>query len=178
MKIVIINLTLAILEEIKLTPLKKHVFKRPGNFVRYIVHPDPGRDSRYNYEATKDDLKFIEEYKDSPFTIEEFEKIINFFEAENIDSEETVKSFNFMLIRTNEPIIKNKSEIAEKTYEYWRQLRTNRGGKKGLLKKYWMPPDPLNTDPKVTFRRCTEEKRNLRRNRKYDEDYLKKVIKL
>jgi hypothetical protein len=53
-------------------------------------------------------------------------------------------------------------------------LRTN-AGEKGLLRKYWKAPDPSNNDPKVTFRRVKDEKRNLRRNRKYDEDFMLKV---
>jgi hypothetical protein len=44
-----------------------------------------------------------------------------------------------------------------------------------LLKKYWKAPDPTNNDPKVTFRRLKDEKRNLRRSRKYDEEFLTKV---
>ena len=66
-------------------------------------------------------------------------------------------------------------KAAERVYEYWKDVRARLGGKKGLLKKYWKAPDPTNNDPKVIFRRLKDEKRSLRRNRKYDDDYLKKV---
>jgi hypothetical protein len=53
-------------------------------------------------------------------------------------------------------------------------LRAERGHKP-LLKRYWKAPDPTNSDPRVTFRRYRDEKRVLRRTRKYDEEYLKKA---
>lgn len=161
--------------EIKAKPLKKHEYKRPGNFLRYIVYPDPELDKRYDYEATQDDLLFLTELKGSPFTLNDFEQMINFFEKENADSEETVKPFSVIIKKAKNPIMDNHPVPAERVYEYWKQVRSNRGGMKGLLKKYWKAPDPMNNDPKVTFRRLKEEKRILRRNRKYDEDYLKKV---
>lgn len=158
--------------------MKKHEFARPGNFVRYIVQPEPDRDSRYNYEATQDDMLFLTEFKGSPLSISDFEKMIDFFEKENADAEETVKIFNVIFSKAEDVFIRRNPDIAERVYEYWKQLRTSRGGKKGLLKKYWRAPDPMNNDPKVTFRRSKDEKRNLRRNRKYDEEYLKKVINI
>lgn len=120
-------------------------------------------------------MKYVAEYKGSPFTVLEFEEMINLFERENADAEDLVKSYKVILNNTMNAIIRRDPEAAEKTYEYWKKLRTNLGGKKGLLRKYWKPPDPMNVDPKVTFRRSTEEKRNLRRYRKYNEEYLKKV---
>lgn len=156
--------------------MKNHEFKRPANFMRYVVHPDPALDSRFNYEVTQEDLKYIEDCKEPTFTTIEFEKLFNLFEAENMDSEEAVKPFNAIIPKIGDESLRRNPEIAAKTYEYWKELRTNRGGKKGLLRKYWKPPDPMTNDLRVSFRRCTEEKRNLRRNRKYDDDFLKKVI--
>lgn len=43
------------------------------------------------------------------------------------------------------------------------------------MRKYWRPPDPTNCNPRVIFRRIKEEKRALRKSRKYDEEYLRKV---
>ena len=107
--------------------------------------------------------------------IEDFEKMINFYEKKNIDVEETVKSFDLVLTQTNDHTIRGNPELSRKVYDYWKEVRESRGGKRGLLRKYWKAADPMNNDPKVTFRRSKDEKRNLRRTRKYDEDYLKQV---
>lgn len=163
-------------EEIANKPLKKHEFRRGGNYLRHFVQPDPELDTRYNYEATQDDLLFLTELKGSPLNIAEFERMVNFFEKENADAEETVRSFDLLLKRTSNPVMRGNPEVAKRVYDYWKEVRKNRGGRKGLLKKYWKAPDPMNNDPRVTFRRSKDEKRNLRRNRKYDEDYLKQVF--
>eukprot|EP00826_Nyctotherus_ovalis_P037583 TRINITY_DN3438_c0_g1_i1.p6 TRINITY_DN3438_c0_g1~~TRINITY_DN3438_c0_g1_i1.p6 ORF type:complete len:110 (+),score=33.19 TRINITY_DN3438_c0_g1_i1:653-982(+) len=104
--------------------------------------------------------------------------MVNFFEKENVDAdgEETVRSFDLLFKKTSNPTIRGNPEVAKRAYEYWKEVRESRGGRKGLLKKYWKAPDPINNDPRVTFRRSKDEKRNLRRNRKYDEDYLKQVF--
>lgn len=110
--------------------------------------------------------------------MEEFEKIVNIFEKENADADEMVRSFELLYARSTDSTIRANPEITRKVYDYWKSVRNSRGGKKGLLKKYWRAPDPLNNDPRVTFRRSKDEKRNLRRSRKYDEDYLKQVNNL
>lgn len=97
------------------------------------------------------------------------------FERENADIEIDVKPFSLLMGKFEEVLMKRNPEGVEKIYEYWKQLRISRSNR-GLLRKYWKAPDPTNNDPKVTFRRCKDEKRNLRRNRKYDEEYLKKVL--
>ena len=154
--------------------MKKHEFKRPGHFNRYIQKLDPVQDTRYNYEATQEDLQFLTELKGSPFTRLELERLIDLFERENADLETEVKTFGAIMSKADEPLMRKNPEGVQKIYEYWKQLRESRGSK-GLLRKYWKAPDPTNNDPKVTFRRCKDEKRNLRRNRKYDDEFLKKV---
>lgn len=101
---------------------------------------------------------------------------MNFFEKENIDSDDLPLSFEIIAGRLNGMSMGIDKEVAQHIYEYWKNLRMKAGGKKGLLRKYWKPPDPTVNDPKVTFRRLKDEKRSLRRNRKYDEEYFKKVM--
>jgi hypothetical protein len=104
--------------------------------------------------------------------IESFERLIDFFERENADAEETVLPFNVIAGKLSGVTDFN---LVEKVYEYWKDARGRLGGKRGLLKKYWRAPDQTNNDPRVIFRRLKDEKRSLRRNRKYDDDYLQKV---
>lgn len=151
------------------------MFKRPGNYIRYNVHPDPKADTRYDYEATQEDIKFIEKLGKPSFTIEEFERLINLFERENYNADNKVSLFPLFVIKSEEGLIRKNEEGVTKIYDYWNETRANRLNK-GLMRKYWRAPDPNNNDPRVTFRSLKNEKHNLRRNRKYDEEYLKKVI--
>jgi len=75
-------------EENKLIPLRKKEFKRPGHFLRYMPIIEGEPDSRYNYDATKEDLMFVAGMKGSPFNIQMFEKLIDIFERENADVNE------------------------------------------------------------------------------------------
>lgn len=142
--------------------------------MRFIDNPEES--SRYNYETTQEDMKFLSETKDLRITVTLFEWLINFFEKRSIDSEEHLLPPDIIAGRLNEINPGIDKELALRIYEYWKKLRTKAGGKKGLLRKYWKPSDPANNDPRVTFRRLKDEKRSLRRNRKYDEEYLKKVM--
>jgi aspartyl/asparaginyl-tRNA synthetase len=45
---------------------------------------------------------FLSGLKGSPLGVEEFEKMMNFYERKNIDAEETVKSFDLVLAQTND----------------------------------------------------------------------------
>jgi hypothetical protein len=79
-------------EETRQKPLKKKEFKRPGYFIRYELKVDPSEDTRYNYEASQEDFQYLTELKGSPFTVKEFERLINIFEKENSDDSQKVKS--------------------------------------------------------------------------------------
>ena len=63
--------------------MKKKEFKRPGHFIRYEPKVNPSLDTQFNYEATQEDFMFLAELKGSPFTVKEFERLVNIFEKEN-----------------------------------------------------------------------------------------------
>ena len=155
--------------------MKNHQFKRTGNYIRYIVHPNPELDTRYDYEATDEDIEFLNKINGPKLTIEEFERLINLFEKENYNAGNRISIFPSFVWKAEKDIISKNEEGTAKIYNYWNQTRSNRVNK-SLMRKYWRPPDPSNTDLRITFRSCKDEKHNLRRNRKYDEDYLRKVV--
>lgn len=103
-------------EETLQKPLKKHVFKRPGNFIRYIPHVDPSTDNRYNYEATQEDLLFLTELKGSPFTMVEFERLVDTFERENAE-DELVRPFSSFQTKVDEVLMKRNAVGVEKIYD-------------------------------------------------------------
>ena len=174
MKIVLKFIILGINEELKANPLKNHKLKRRGNFIRYNSHVDENADKRYNYELTDEDIKFMKEIKPPAFTIEEFERLINLFEKENYNVDNKISLFPGFVWKYEEELIKRNNEGVKQIYDYWNQIRSDRLNK-GLMRKYWRPPDPNNANPRVTFRSCKDEKHNLRRARKYDEEHLRKV---
>jgi hypothetical protein len=163
------------LEEIEQNSLKKHVFKRTGNYIRYNAKTNQETDTRYNYEATQRDIKFLTKLKDPKLTIEEFEQLINLFERENYKADNKIILFpSFVWKKESDLMIKNEEGVSQ-IYDYWNKVRSNMLNN-SLMRKYWRPADPSTNDPRVTFRSCKDEKHNLRRNRKYDEEYLRKVI--
>jgi len=161
--------------EIQEKPLLKRKFNRTSHFIRYFGKLPWEDDTKYNYEATNEDLLFLTELAGSPFTVQEFEKLINFFEKENND-DESVKSYEFFRAQILALNMKQSLEDISKIYDYWKDARNFKHGGKGLLRKYWKPPDPMNPNPKVCFRKNKEEKRNLRRARKYDYEFFQKVF--
>jgi len=120
-------------------------------------------------------LLFLTEAKVSVFSIPDFERLIDQIEKVHAGLEGDPKPYEEVLPKIDPVLFKRSPEGVASVYEHWTKLRSERGNK-GLLRKYWKAPDPTNNDPKVTFRRCKDEKRNLRRNRKYDQDYLEKVF--
>lgn len=150
------------------------MFKRPGNYIRYKVHPNPETDTRYDYEATNEDIIFINELKPPKFTTNEFERLINLFERQNFNADNKICLFPSFVWKAEEELMKRNEESVKQIYGYWNQIR-GKCTQKSLMRKYWKPPDPNINDPRVIFRSCKGEKHNLRRNRKYDEEYLKKV---
>lgn len=155
-------------------PLKSHKFPRKGNYIRHRVVSDPDNDRRYDYEATNEDMKFNAQLKSPQFTVEEFERLINLFERENFKADSKIILFPSFVLKAEEALIKRNEEGVKQVYDYWNKVRC-KSLNNSLMRKYWRPADPGNNDPRVTFRSCKDEKPNLRRNRKYDEEYLKKV---
>lgn len=162
------------MEEIERKPLKKHVYKKTGKYIRYNVITNPANDKRYDYEATNTDIDFIHKLSEPQFTVEEFERLINLFEKENSKSDSKIMIFPSFVLRAEEELMRKNGEGVSQIYDYWNKVRSNTVNK-SLMRKYWRPADPNANDPRVTFRSSKEDKHNLRRNRKYDEEYLKKV---
>lgn len=160
--------------ELLANPLNLHTFKRPGNYIRYKVNANPEADTRFDYEATQRDIKFLAKLKKPSFTMEEFERLINLFERENFKADNKIILFPSFVWKAEEELIRRNEEGVKQIYDYWNKVRGNTLNN-SLMRKYWRPADPNSNDPRVTFRSCKEEKHNLRRNRKYDEEYLKKV---
>ncbi len=92
------------------------MLRRPNHFIRYHPKIEGEEDEAYNYEVSQDDLRFVAELKGSPFSLDEFERLINFFEKENGD-DESVKEFAFFvpIIRTAAP--RQSFEDIEKIFE-------------------------------------------------------------
>eukprot|EP00826_Nyctotherus_ovalis_P016398 TRINITY_DN14744_c0_g2_i2.p1 TRINITY_DN14744_c0_g2~~TRINITY_DN14744_c0_g2_i2.p1 ORF type:complete len:278 (+),score=86.00 TRINITY_DN14744_c0_g2_i2:154-987(+) len=155
-------------------PLKPHKFQRTGNYIRHMTMSDPESDRRYDYEATDEDRKFNAQLKPPQFTVEEFERLINLFERENYKADNKIILFPSFVLKAEEDLMKRNEEGVKQIYDYWNKVRCKTLNN-SLMRKYWRPADPNNNDPRVTFRSCKDEKPNLRRNRKYDEEYLKKV---
>lgn len=153
------------------------MFKRPGNYIRYNVKSNPEIDVRYDYEATQEDIKFLSKIKEPQFTVDEFERLINLFEKENYKADNKIILFPSFVWRAESDLIKKNEEGVRQIYDYWNKVRGDTLNN-SLMRKYWRPADLNNNDPRVTFRTSKEEKHNLRRNRKYDEEYLKKVVLL
>lgn len=151
------------------------MFKRPGNYIRYNVKSNPETDTRYDYEATQKDIKFLSKLKEPQFTVSEFERLINLFEKENYKADNKIILFPSFVWRAEPELIKKNEDGVRQIYDYWNKVRGDTLHN-SLMRKYWRPADLNNNDPRVTFRSSKEEKHNLRRNRKYDEEYLKKVI--
>ena len=64
-------------------PLKKKEFNRPGHYIRYFSKKEGEPDTQYNYEAVTQDLDFLHSLPGAPFTVGEFEKLMDLFEKEN-----------------------------------------------------------------------------------------------
>ena len=97
-------------------PLKKKEFKRAGHFIRYIPRGADGIDNHYNYEATQEDQLFVAGLKGSPFTMAEFDKLMNVFENENAE-EEGAKSFQSFGPAVEALSLKKNPADVEKIYE-------------------------------------------------------------
>jgi len=151
------------------------MFKRTNVYIRYNPKINQETDTRYDYEATQRDIKFLSKHKEPQFTIEEFERLINLFERENYKADNKIILFPSFVWRGEPELMKKNEEAASQIYDYWNKIRSNTLNN-SLMRKYWRPSDSNNNDPRVIFRSSKDEKHNLRRNRKYDEEYLRKVI--
>lgn len=169
-----VDASINLLKEIKSKQLKKHVYKRTGKYVRYNVIPNPEDNKQYDYEATKKNIDFISKLSGPQFTVEEFERLINLFEKENYKADNKIILFPSFVIRAEGELMRKNEEGVKQIYDYWNKIRSGTVHN-SLMRKYWRPADTNNNDPRVIFRSSKDEKHNLRRNRKYDEEYLKKV---
>ena len=105
-----------VVEEIEQKPLKKKAMKRPNYLIRHITKKEDEEDTRYNYGATQDDLQFITELKGSPFTMLEFERLINLFEGEDNEYDQ-VKPFDAFLEPISRLGMKQSRDDIAKIYE-------------------------------------------------------------
>ena len=135
---------IAINEVQKLHPLKTKECRQPHNFIRYISRKEDEADPNYNYEAAQSDLLFLTELKGSPFTVQEFEEMINILEREN--AEESAVLPLESLSRALEPIVGAKPrESVEKVYEVSRPHQRSTG-------KSCEPPVPTSPYSRGTGR--------------------------
>ena len=73
-------------------------------------------DNHYNYEASQEDQLFVAGLKGSPFTMLDFEKIMNIFEREN-GEEEGAKPFPSFVPAIEALQLKKTMSDVEKIYE-------------------------------------------------------------
>ena len=79
---------------------------------RKVNEPDP----HYEYEATQQDLLFLTGLKGSPFTVQDFELLINLFEREN-GEDGTPKPLPAFALALDKASISKPKEELEKIYE-------------------------------------------------------------
>ena len=104
------------LDELQQKPLVKKTVKRPDHFIRYMPPVGDEAERRYGYEATQEDLQFLSGLKGSPFMVQEFERLMNFFERENAD-EGTVKPFEYFVAPMGSLGFKQGVGDIQKVYE-------------------------------------------------------------
>jgi len=150
------------------------VYKRTGKYKRYNPITSSETNKRYDYEATNSDIDFISKLKEPQFTVEEFERLINLFEKENYKADNKIILFPSFVWKAEGELMRKNEEGVKQIYDYWNRVRSGTINK-SLMRKYWRPADPNINNSRVTFRSSKDEKHNLRRNRKYDGEYLKKV---
>jgi len=164
-------------------------YHRPGHFHRYLPPSEARLEITLEYEATDEDLEFVQKLKEDLelpeqfLSAQQFERCFDLLEKDCANSQmipldravNVIKEKRINDLWEDLQHSKTANRLIEEVYKYWRSRREEE--KKPLLRRFWKNEGIADPNLKIVFqpRSGPREKMRLRNSRKNDTESFEKM---